>query len=39
LKIFADKVLQSQDQSELFWGQTEAKPRQKRTNSQRLLRI
>jgi hypothetical protein len=29
-KIVAEKILQSQDQSELFWGRTEAKLRQKR---------
>src|SRR5687767_10822520 len=38
-KIVSDKVLQSQDQPELFWGQTEARLRQKKTNSQNLLRI
>src|SRR5215211_2412514 len=38
-KIVSDKVLQSQGLPELFWGRTEAKLRQKKTNSQRLLRI
>src|ERR687898_710297 len=39
LKIVSDKVLQSQDLPELFWDRTEAKLRQKKTNSQSLLRI
>src|SRR5918999_4038372 len=39
LKIVSDKLLQSQDPPELFWGRTEAKLRQRKTNPQSLLRI